>query len=399
MNPSTNPPRDDRGPSLRLTELLADQATGPLSQPELAELNALLNAHSHPRSPSGLHADAISSISGALIKAWSATTQAALPPDVRARLLDRGLEFARENSSPSATAPMPRLARLAHMAPPTIPMQPRPRPFSWPLLLTAAAASAALCTSLFMLDQARRSRAESIVARIQSEAQNQESITRLAASEARINEVTAALQAQRQEANALLATAAEQRTTLEAEKAALATTLRAERETTAQTAAQAASQIAALQTQLTASERNLSTAQARVALLEQNADNVQIAWTATEIPEAKGVTGDVVWNARLQQGYLRFRGLGANDPSKEQYQAWIFDEGRDPKFPVDAGVFDITLATMDEATGDLIIPIDPKLLIKNPGAFAVTLETPGGVVVTDKKRVVVLAPVVVPPAS
>jgi hypothetical protein len=105
-----------------------------------------------------------------------------------------------------------------------------------------------------------------------------------------------------------------------------------------------------------------------------------IAWA----PNEAGVSGDVVWNNEEQAGFLRIRGLGVNDPKVEQYQLWVFDEGRraySDDVAVDGGVFDI-----DQATGDAIVPIDAKLPIYDPTLFAVTTEPPGGVVKHNQQR-------------
>jgi len=130
--------------------------------------------------------------------------------------------------------------------------------------------------------------------------------------------------------------------------------------------------------------------QARAQLVK-DADSKLVAWSATEDPTAKGVSGDIVWNANQQRGYMRFKGLAANDPRLQQYQLWIFDKGREGEFPVDGGVFDISAASKDPATGDLIVPIAPKLAVRDPALFAVTIEMPGGVVVTKKERLLLLA--------
>ena len=83
---------------------------------------------------------------------------------------------------------------------------------------------------------------------------------------------------------------------------------------------------------------------------------------------------------------MRLAGLVANDPGTAQYQLWIVDPERDQR-PVDGGVFDVP-----SGGGEVIIPIDPKLRIKSPAAFAITLEKPGGVVVSGGPLLVV-APV------
>jgi len=143
-----------------------------------------------------------------------------------------------------------------------------------------------------------------------------------------------------------------------------------------------------------------SLAQQRAVFLETTpADQrVQWDWIVTEDPaNAGGVTGDVVWSDEANRGFMKISGLTVNDPGQTQYQLWIFDatrpEGELPQFgeglltqrPIDGGVFDIT------EDGELIIEIDAKLTVKQAAAFAVTIEPPGGVVVSDRSRVPLLA--------
>ncbi len=99
------------------------------------------------------------------------------------------------------------------------------------------------------------------------------------------------------------------------------------------------------------------------------------------------ITGDIVWSKEKQEGFMRFRGLPANDPNVSTYQLWIFDEAQDEKFPVDGGVFDVN------KDGEIIVPIDAKINVKNPKLFAITKEKPGGVVVSDRKGIVAVAKV------
>jgi anti-sigma-K factor RskA len=94
------------------------------------------------------------------------------------------------------------------------------------------------------------------------------------------------------------------------------------------------------------------------------------------------VTGDVVWSDRHQSGYLRFANLPVNDRSVAQYQLWIIDPDRD-QHPVDGGVFDVT------ASGEVVIPVQAKLAVDRPTTFAITLEKPGGVVVSSGPLLVV----------
>jgi hypothetical protein len=131
----------------------------------------------------------------------------------------------------------------------------------------------------------------------------------------------------------------------------------------------------------------------RALLLAEDPTALAVAWAAGEdrsvtgLPE--GMThGDVVWSQSRQQGYMRFRGLAANDPAVEQYQLWIFDAERDAAHPVDGGVFDVA-----DADGEVCVPIDPRLPIGKPTLFAITVEKPGGVVVSKRERLPLLAKV------
>ncbi|MEM6453953.1 MAG: anti-sigma factor [Acidobacteriota bacterium] len=108
-------------------------------------------------------------------------------------------------------------------------------------------------------------------------------------------------------------------------------------------------------------------------------------WVATEDPAAEGVTGDVVWSTQDQEGYMRFTGLPVNDPTVSQYQLWIFDRTQDERYPIDGGVFDV------DESGEAIVPIQAKISVDEPFLFAVTVEPPGGVVVSSRDRIVLTA--------
>lgn len=109
-------------------------------------------------------------------------------------------------------------------------------------------------------------------------------------------------------------------------------------------------------------------------------------WSSGGDSAGSQVRGDVVWDANRQEGYLRFTGLRRNDPALEQYQLWIFDGRRDARYPIDGGVFD-----SGNQEQEVVIPIRAALPVGSPQLFAVTLEKPGGVVVSDRRRVVVVA--------
>ena len=127
-------------------------------------------------------------------------------------------------------------------------------------------------------------------------------------------------------------------------------------------------------------------AEQRSLLIEGASDLLQVAWATPEIAEYAQVKGDVVWSNERQAGFMRLIGLPANRSAVEQYQLWIVDPSRDER-PIDGGVFDVP-AGVDE----VVVPIDAKLRADDPKVFAITLEKPGGVVVSDGPLLVV-APV------
>lgn len=138
----------------------------------------------------------------------------------------------------------------------------------------------------------------------------------------------------------------------------------------------------------------------RLALIDDTPPDqlIQWDWISTDDEAVVGeVIGDVVWSDALNKGYMRISGLAVNDPSLKQYQLWIFDAtnptGDLPQFgegllsqrPIDGGVFNI------DTNGEIIIEINAKLLVEQAAAFAITVEPPGGVVVSDRSRVPLLA--------
>lgn len=144
-------------------------------------------------------------------------------------------------------------------------------------------------------------------------------------------------------------------------------------------------------------ESRPSLAELRARLLAEDADAVKVPWKKAgndpavvadkaELEAVDGL-GDVVWSPERQQGFMRFRGLAANDPSAAQYQLWIFDAERNAAHPVDGGVFDVPAAD----DGEVVVRIDPRLPIRRATAFAITVEQPGGVVVSSRERLPLIA--------
>ncbi len=58
------------------------------------------------------------------------------------------------------------------------------------------------------------------------------------------------------------------------------------------------------------------------------------------------------------------------------------------RYPIDGGVFDIPAGATE-----VVIPINARLAVNDPAMFAVTIERPGGVVVSAREHIVALAKV------
>jgi len=124
------------------------------------------------------------------------------------------------------------------------------------------------------------------------------------------------------------------------------------------------------------------------AFLASHPRAIQRAWREGGDATGEGVVGEVVWDEASQAGYMRFVNLRHNEPNAEQYQLWIFDGARDQRYPVDGGVFDVT-----SPGGEQIVRIHANLPVQVPLVFAVTVEHPGGVVVSDRTRIAAIADV------
>jgi anti-sigma-K factor RskA len=124
------------------------------------------------------------------------------------------------------------------------------------------------------------------------------------------------------------------------------------------------------------------------ALEERLAGIAAVKFVRTEHPLAAGASGEVVWSGDRQEGFLVIRGLAEVEPASGTYQLWIFDDSRDARFPIDGGMF-----TIRDAALATHVPIRATLPVRQPTLFAVTLEPPGGVVVSDRKRLLLTAAV------
>ncbi len=113
-------------------------------------------------------------------------------------------------------------------------------------------------------------------------------------------------------------------------------------------------------------------------VMERTADDlIQYPWHS-RTNDLGPINGDIVWSDQQQKGFIKIAGLPMNDPNKNQYQIWIVDPLKHGQ-PVDGGIFDVNRT--DKA---IIIPINPKLPISKAVGFAITLEQPGGVVVSSE---------------
>jgi hypothetical protein len=123
-----------------------------------------------------------------------------------------------------------------------------------------------------------------------------------------------------------------------------------------------------------------------LAALEVRPGTRVLPWSVTDDPAAQGAEGAVLWNDAEQAGLMRFRGLAANDPATTQYQLWIFDAERDDRFPIDGGVFDVLPGDVET-----LVPIKARLPVGQPVLFAITVEAAGGVVVSSRERIALVA--------
>ncbi|WP_411279088.1 anti-sigma factor domain-containing protein [Gemmatimonas sp.] len=129
-----------------------------------------------------------------------------------------------------------------------------------------------------------------------------------------------------------------------------------------------------------------ATSWVRDSLMAADLAVTRIAWAPSTDSTALGAGGDVVWSTRAQRGVMRLIGLKTNDARRWQYQLWIFDKSRDQRYPVDGGVFNVPAGVTE-----VFVPINARVPVGDAVMFAVTVEAPGGVVVSTRERVALLA--------
>ncbi len=124
----------------------------------------------------------------------------------------------------------------------------------------------------------------------------------------------------------------------------------------------------------------------RDSLLAADPALTRVAFTGTDDASSIGAGGEVLWSGAAQRGVMRIVGLQPNDKALLQYQLWIFDKLRDERYPVDGGVFDIPAGATE-----VFIPVSARVPVHEASLFAVTVEPAGGVVVSTRERVALLA--------
>lgn len=133
------------------------------------------------------------------------------------------------------------------------------------------------------------------------------------------------------------------------------------------------------------------------AFAKSTPDVVRLAWgdfndIATKAPpEVPGVKGEVIWSDSEQKGYMKLTGLPVNDPRREQYQLWIVDAERGLQQRISGAIFDVPAGSASGGPTTVVVPIEPGLHVGKAQLFAVTIEKPGGVWVSDMSRRACLA--------
>jgi hypothetical protein len=123
--------------------------------------------------------------------------------------------------------------------------------------------------------------------------------------------------------------------------------------------------------------------------VEAASDKLEWSFIVKPDPAVReGAGGSVLWSSEAQAGVLILHGLEPTGSGETQYQLWIVDDKRDGP-PVNGGVFDVI--DMDGGEDEVQIPIETKLVIGEPSAFVITIERPGGVVVSTQDRVAMVA--------
>ncbi|MFK7769615.1 MAG: anti-sigma factor [Mariniblastus sp.] len=118
-------------------------------------------------------------------------------------------------------------------------------------------------------------------------------------------------------------------------------------------------------------------------------DMVREAWQQLD-KRFIGASGEVLWSDSAQEGYMVFTDIAPNDPLVEQFQLWIFDTDKAQDHPVDGGVFDIASSEYGP-DGKIVVPIKAHIPVEEAVMFAVTVERPGGVTVSKRECIPVLA--------
>ncbi len=362
----------------RRKDLQADQALGALGGDEVREFEQLLQGQGTSPSAAEKDRNALERAAAALDLAFTAARKPAaeaLPTHLRSKIL-AAVAAAGPADAPAADAPAadPRFTLAPHAPGP----EPIRRSWVQPAGWFAAAAAAGLALWLGAgSGELKAARDQSIAALEQATTQRDLANVTSKAASARAETLQTQLVGVRGE----LAQAREQLRSRETELLERTDQLMDERDTLAFSETALLGRIEQLEAELNGPDA----ASERSVLIDR--DSLALDWQVLEDPLVAdaGVSGDVVWNPAANAGYMRFAGLPANDPSEAQYQLWIFDSAINADTPIDGGVFDIS------GSGEVIVAIDPKIAVTDATMFAITLERPGGVVVSDRSRLLLLA--------
>lgn len=115
---------------------------------------------------------------------------------------------------------------------------------------------------------------------------------------------------------------------------------------------------------------------------------ISVAWSPWSneqvTSETPAATGEVVWSDQAQAGEMTFVDLPELDNAV--YQLWIIDAERGMEQRISGAIF-------NGKPGELRVPIEPQLAVGEAAAFAITIEQPGGVWVSDMSRRALIASV------
>jgi anti-sigma-K factor RskA len=119
-----------------------------------------------------------------------------------------------------------------------------------------------------------------------------------------------------------------------------------------------------------------------IAVTEKDPNKTVVQVAAWDGGPGKSVHGRLCWSEDQQCGYLKLQGLPPND-CEHQYQLWIIDQ-RGTGERISGGTFNCT------GSGECTVPFRPALHVQDAQEFAITMEKPGGTMMSDMSRKVAI---------